>query len=85
MALTNLLTALAIFLLGNLVTYGIYEGLAITTISPGVLSILIQIGLALILYLFGASIPYLTEMILAEVIVIASYKVLDYLTGVTIS
>ncbi len=77
----DLITALALFVLANLVTYGIVNGLNITEIPPGYLSILIQIGLFIILYMFGVIIPYFAELILAELIVVASNSALQYLTG----
>jgi hypothetical protein len=81
--ITDLITALALFILANLVTYGIVNGLGITEIPPGYLSILVQIAIALILYLFGVTIPYFAEIILAELIVVSTNKVLQYLTGAT--
>ncbi len=79
--ITDLITALALFILANLVTYGIVNGLGITSIPPGFLSILIQIAIALLLYMFGITIPYFTEIILAELVVVGTNKVLQYLTG----
>ncbi len=79
--ITDLITALALFILANLVTYGVYNGLGITEIPPGYLSIMIQIALAIILYMFGVVIPYFGELILAELVVVTTNKVLQYLTG----
>ncbi len=79
----DLITALALFVLANLVTYGIVNGLNITEIPPGYLSILVQIALFIILYMFGVIIPYFGELILAELIVVLSNSALQYLTGTT--
>jgi hypothetical protein len=79
--ITDLITALALFVLSNLITYGVYNGLGITEIPPGILAILIEIVLAIILYMFGVTIPYYAEIILAELIVVGANKVLQYLTG----
>ncbi len=79
--ITDLITTIALFILANLVTYGVYNGLGITEIPPGFLSILIQIAIAIILYMFGVTIPYFAEFILAELVVVGTNKVLQYLTG----
>ncbi len=79
--ITDLITTLALFILANLVTYGVYNGLGITEIPPGFLSILIQIAIALILFMFGVQIPYFAEFILAELVVVGTNKVLQYLAG----
>ncbi len=81
--IANLLVALALFVLANLVTYGIVNGLNFNEIPPGFISIMIQIGLYIILYMFNVTIPYFAELILAELIVVLTNSTLKYLTGTT--
>ncbi len=81
MGFLDLLTAIAFFVIANIVTYGVINGIGFTAVPPGILSILIQIVIALFLYAFGVIVPYFAELIVAEGIVIAINQALNYLTG----
>ncbi len=81
MGFVHLLASIAFFVLANLVTYGVYNGVGFTAVPPGILSLMIQIVIALFLYAFGVTIPFFSELIIAEGIVIAVNRVLLYLTG----
>jgi uncharacterized membrane protein YoaK (UPF0700 family) len=84
MGYVDLMIALLFFILGNFVAYVVYNKLGINQIPPCLISIGIQVAIIVLLMPYTGVLPFVSEFIVAEIILIAVNRVLLYLTGKSI-
>jgi hypothetical protein len=84
MVYVDLIATLLFFGIGNVVAYVANNTFGITQIPPAVISVIVQSVLVLLVTLLAGPIPYASEFIIAEIIVVVINQVLVYLTGTSI-
>ncbi len=84
MGYVDLMIALLFFVLSNFGAYVVYDKIGITQVPPCLLSIGFQVAIVVLLMPLTGVLPFVSEFIVAEIILIAVNRVLLYLTGTSI-